>query len=695
MRRLLLLASSVLWACGGEPDGPSTCPGAGPPPPPGLDPAIEARVDALLAEMTLEDKLAQMHGTGPSEGELWLTAANPRLGIPGFAMTDGPRGVTAGRATCFPVGMARGATFDRDLERAIGAAIGLETAAKGGNVILAPTVNVLRHPAWGRAQETYGEDPFHLAEMGVAFVDGAQAHVIATAKHLAVNSIEDTRFEVDVTVDERTLREVYLPQFEALVKRGKVGAVMSAYNRVNGTYASEHAFLLRDVLKDEWGFSGFVMSDWFLGVHSGAPAVAAGLDVEMPTAAHFNELGGAAARCDLPTAVLDDAVRRILRTKLAFGLDAPPAVDPAVIESAAHAELALRAARESMVLLRNKQGALPLDGMPGAAGTIAVVGALADVANLGDQGSSDAEPSRAVTPLAGMRARFGSRIVAIERDELIPDEVAAITAASAAVVVVGLTAEDEGENLTGSGGDRDTLALPAAQVALIEQVAAANPRTIVVVEGGSAILTAPWIDDVEAVLIAWYPGQEGGTALAELLAGDVSPSGRLPIVFPAAEADLPPFDHVSLEVEYGALHGYRWLDRMGRPPAFPFGFGLSYGAVAYDELTVPAAPLAPTDTLRATVTLRSVDRRGDEVVQLYVGPGTPDAARPLRELRAFARVALTPGAPATVTLDVPLAALATFDPATGRWSVPPGEYVVQAGPNSAELPLSARIAITP
>jgi beta-glucosidase len=689
MRRWMV-AAFLLCACGDEPDPPACpdAPGVPPPPPAGLDPAVEARVDAWLAQMSLEEKVAQMHGIGPSETELWLTAANERLGIPGFAMTDGPRGVTAGNATCFPVGMARGASFDRELERAIGAAVGLETAAKGGNVILAPTVNVLRHPAWGRAQETYGEDPFHLGEMGIAFVDGAQQHVIATAKHFAVNSIEDTRFDVDVTVDERTLREVYLPQFEALVTRGKVGAVMSAYNQVNGLYASENPFLLHDVLKTEWGFAGPVMSDWFLGVHSGAPAAAAGLDIEMPNAAHFNDLAAAVGRCDLSEAVIDDAVRRILRTKLAFGLDAPAAVDSNVIESAEHAALALRAARASMVLLRNEGGALPLD--PGGADTYAVVGALAGVANLGDTGSSSTEPSRAVTPLDGMRARFGDvRVLAMPTDTPDANGLQLIGAADAAVVVVGLTADDEGENLTGSGGDRETLALSPAHVALIEQVAAANPRTIVVLEGGSAILTSPWLPSVEATLMAWYPGQEGGTALAELLAGDVAPSGRLPISFPAAEADLPPFDHTSLEVEYGALHGYRWLDARGTTPAFPFGFGLSYGAVTYDALTATRT----ADTITATITITSIDRRGDEVVQLYVEPPPAGPARPPRELRAFTRIALTPAATTTITLTVPLSSLAIFDATTRTWSIPPGTYTLAAGPHSRDLPLRATVAI--
>lgn len=690
MRRVLSLL--LLAACGDpDPDPAPVCPGEPPPAGDDLDPAIEARVDAWLAQMSIEEKIAQMHGTGPDAGELWTTAANERLGIPGFAMTDGPRGVTAGNATCFPVGIARGATFDVFLEYELGVAIGLETAAKGGNVILAPTVNVLRHPAWGRAQETYGEDPHHLGEMGAAFVDGAQQHVIATAKHFAVNSIEDTRFDVDVTVDERTLREVYLPQFRTLLDQGRVGAFMSAYNSVNGAYASENRLLLHEVLKTEWGFSGPVMSDWFFGVHSGAPAVIAGLDVEMPVASHFNDLAGALARCELSEARLDDAVRRILRTKLRFGLDAPPPVDPSAVESPAHAALALRAARASMVLLRNQGGALPLDGD----GDLAVVGALAAVANLGDEGSSDVEPSRAVTPLDGLRTRFtAERVVAVPTDTPDAAALAAIGAADAAIVVVGLTSADEGENLTGSGGDRETLALSPSHLALIDAVAAANPRTIVVLEGGSAILTEPWAASVEAIVMAWYPGQEGGTALAELLAGDHDFSGRLPISFPAAEADLPPFDHTSLAVEYGPLHGYFWLDRLERTPSYPFGFGLSYGAIAYDSIFVPETPFPPTSTIDISVTLHSLTRRGAEVVQLYVEPPAGHAL-PDRSLRAFARVPLAPGEGTVVPFLIPASSLAVFDPATRTWSVPPGTYTVRAGSHSRDLPLRATFTIAP
>jgi beta-glucosidase len=707
--RVALPALLGLLACGGGGGGgggeidAGACPGTPLPQPPGLVAEEEARISELMAQMSIAEKIAQLHGDSViADGGRWWTAANTRLGIPGFAMVDGPRGVHAGNATCFPVGMARGATFDRELERDIGEAMALEAAAHGASALLAPTVNVLRHPAWGRAQETYGEDPYALGELGAAFVAGAQAsgRVIATVKHYAANSIEDTRFDVSVELSERVLREVYLPHFRKVVGAG-VGAVMTAYNKVNGVYASENPHLVREVLLDEWGFDGFVMSDWVLGTRSAGPAVNAGLDMEMPTKSEFNGLMAAVLSCEVTEATLDDAVRRVLRAKLRFGvLDGQPEVPADVIESEAHLALALRAARESIVMLKNGGGvALPVS--VGDEQTIAVVGALADVANLGDDGSSDVTPSTAVTPAGGLRTRFGAeRVVVIGSDVLDDAARAAVSTAVATVVVVGLTSDDEGENIPGGndGGDRETLALSAEEIALIEEVAALNGRTIVVLEGGSAVLTSPWIDDVEGVLMAWYPGQLGGTAIAEIIAGDVSPSGRLPISFPVAEADLPEFDHTSLEVEYGLFHGYRWFDREGAAaPAFEFGFGLGYGEVDYVGVTLPGGTTVARDgVVEVAVELASVDRDGDEVVQLYVEPPAVDGVeRFARTLQGFARVTLTPGAHATVTMQVPVAELARWDEATSAWVIDPGTYAIAVGRSSRDLPLRTMFAVTP
>ncbi len=378
----------------------------------GADEEVEARVDELLAQMTLAEKVEQMHGGGGIDGG-WLTPDNERLGIPGFAMIDGPRGVSgiAGHATAFPVGMARGATWDPDLEERVGAAIGAEARAVGASVLLAPTINLLRHPSWGRAQETYGEDSLHIGKMGAAFIRGAQQHIAASAKHFALNSIEDTRFTVSVLADERTLREVYLPHFRMAVEEGHVASVMSAYNRVRGAYAAENAHLLSDILKGEWGFAGFVESDWILGTRSTVPSALAGLDVEMPTSQYYGApLQAAVENGEVPAAVIDAAVRRVLRVKLCFRLDSdPPVPDPAAIETAETLALAREVARAAIVLLRNEGAVLPLDVT--AIDSLAVVGPLADAENIGDTGSSAVMPSEIVTPLEGIVARLGAAAV--------------------------------------------------------------------------------------------------------------------------------------------------------------------------------------------------------------------------------------------------------------------------------------------
>jgi beta-glucosidase len=674
-RRLALLGG-LLAGCGGD-EMAATC-AEGP---------LEERVACLTAAMTLEEKVAQMHGlqAAPVDG-LYHTPEVERLGLAGLRMVDGPRGVRAGQATAFPVGMARGATWDPELEAAVGRAIATEAAAKGATVLLAPTINVLRHPGWGRAQETYGEDPTHIGLMGAGFIRGAQepGHVIASAKHYAANSIEDTRFDVDVTVDERTLREIYLPHFEMAV-RAKVGSIMSAYNQVNGAYCSENPHLLRDILKGEWGFEGFVESDWLFGTHTTVEAALAGLDVEMPSGLHFGgKLIAAVEAGEVPLTVIDEAVARVVRQKLSV---APPPFGEEVVESEAHLALAEEVARKSIVLLRN-EGALPLE----AGARVAIVGALADVANMGDDGSSAVVPSSAVSPYAGLVARLGEAQVALfASDTLAPGDEAAVAGADAAIVVVGLTGEDEGEKIGPSGGDRDSLALSEAHQALIAQSAALNPRTVVVLEGGAAITMEGWLEDVEALLMAWYPGQRGGLAIADLLTGAVNPSGRLPISFPVAETDLPPFDHTSLAVSYGYFHGYRHLDHEGLAPRFPFGFGLSYTSFRYDAIRLSTASVEAGDVVEVEVDVTNDgDRDGETVVQLYVAyDGYPVARAPL-ELEAFRRVALAAGEQATVRLELPIDGLRHYD---GGWQLVPGNYRVLCGASSRDLPLQVVLAV--
>jgi len=682
------VAAALVAACGAAEDPAARVyrdPGA----------PIDSRVEALLSSMTLEEKVDQMHGSSlaPVAG-LSDTPANARLGIPGFRMVDGMRGVgrATGNATTFPVGAARGATFDRDLEARVGEAIGAEALARGANVLLAPTMNLLRHPRWGRAQETYGEDGFHVGEMAVAFVGGVQAHVLASAKHFALYSIEDDRFTVDVQADERTLREVYLPHFRRVVAAG-VGSVMSAYNQVNGAYCSENRHLLGDVLEGEWGFDGFVESDWVFGTHDTVSSALAGLDVEMPAAHYYGApLAQAVGSGAVPLSVVDEAVRRILRAKFRSGIyDGKAPLDPAVVvESAAHTALARQVEREAIVLLKN-DGLLPLSR---AATTIAVVGALAATPNTGDTGSSATQSSYVVTPLSGIAAAAApAPVLAVPTDTPSATDLAAIAACDAAVVVVGLTAADEGEALVGAG-DRKDLLLSAAHEQLVAAVASANPNTVVVLEGSGALVVEGFADQVRGLVLAWYPGQEGGHALADVLFGDANPSGRLPVSFPRSEGQLPPFVNDQPTVVYGFLHGYRYLDAEGEDPRFPFGFGLSYTTFSFANLALDQAVVPKDGRVHVSVEVTNTGAvAGDEVVQVYVSYPGSAVARPVRELKGFERVSLAPGETKTVGLDIAVADLAYWDSSSGAFVVEPIAYLVSAGGSSRDLPVSATFSV--
>lgn len=654
---------------------------------------IEARIDALLEALSLAEKASLMHGESfVASPEGYVASRLEDRDIPGFRMVDGPRGlsrVTGLQATAFPVGMARAATWDPELERRVGAVMGIETRAAGADVLLAPTMNILYHPRWGRAQETYGEDPVLMGDLATAFVEGAQEHVLASAKHFAVNSIEDTRFDVDVTVDERTLREIYLPHFKRVVQEAQVASVMTSYNSVNGAYCSENAHLLSDILRNEWGFQGFVESDWVFGTHDTAAAARAGLDIEMPNPSIYGEaLVEAVEAGDVDPLLLDAAVRRILRAQFCFELDANPAVrDPSQLATAEHTSLAREVARRGLVLLKN-DGVLPVDR--GGNPRVVVLGDLADVANLGDRGSSSVDPAYVITPLEGITSLAGSGVSVeyLPSVDLTTEEQATVANADVAIVVTGLTEAEEGEGLI-AAGDRESMVLPSDRQALILQVAATGTPAVVVMEAGSAMVMDPWLGEVDAVIMAWYPGLEGGHALAEILFGDEAPSGRLPIVFPASEADLPPFDNTSIAVTYAPLHGYRHLQSIGREALFPFGFGLTYTTFAYANLQPSTTRASPGDTVQVAVELSNTGSRpAIETVQLYVGaPGSAES-RPPRELKAFAQVSLPAGATETVTLDLPVSSLAFYDVEQPGWVVEATSYRVEVGSSSVDLPLS-------
>jgi beta-glucosidase len=666
------------------------------------DAAIEARITTMLSELTLGDKIALMSGAGMVDGS-WRVEGNEALDIAGLRMLDGPRGVSAFRglgATAFPVAMLRGATFDPELERRVGAAIAVELRSVGADTLLAPTINLLRHPRWGRAQETYSEDTHHMGEMGVAFIEGVQSEgVLATAKHFAANSIEDTRHTVDVTVDERTLREIYLPHFERAVNEARVASVMSAYNKVNGFYCDMQQHLLGDILKGEWQFSGYVVSDWIAGTHSDVESVRAGLDIEMPTNPNFAMLARRVRTGEIDEHEIDGAVRRILRAQLCFGLDEREVTldDPTLRNTAEHRALAREVARRGIVLLKNAppEGeaapVLPLDAA--AIRSIAVLGRNADVENIGDTGSSAVMPEDVITALEGLTA-VSPEIDVQHVATLDAAGEAIVRAAGAVVIVTGLAAEDEGEASVGAG-DRASLAVPAEEVALIRAVAAIHPAVIVVLEAGAALLTSEFDGEIEALLFAFYPGVEGGNAIAELLFGE-SPSGRLPFSIPERESDLPPFDNTSLEVTYGYFHGYRHLDHEEIAPRYPFGFGLSYGAFEYADLRLSSATIAPGDTLEATVRVTNGGAvRAIETVQLYVSARSSRVERAPADLRSFAQVELAPGESDDVTLTVRADDLAFYDVAAGAFELEAIEYEARVGSHCGDARLSATFRAGP
>jgi len=683
------------------------------------DSEIEAKAKALLAQLTLDEKLGMMDGdtrfwpglaemmpAGGYASRAWVAGAVPRLGIPGIRFVDGPRGIILKGATTFPVSMARGASWDVDLEVRIGDAIGKELRSLGGNFFGGVCINLLRHPAWGRAQETYGEDPFHLGALGAALATGVQRHTMACVKHFALNSMENARFKVDVAIAKRPLNEIYLRHFKRVVDAG-VAAVMSAYNAVNGEWCGQNRQLLGDTLKRDWNFGGFVVTDFIFGMRDAKKAALAGQDVEMPFAMLYDrDLKGLVQRGEVSQSRVDDAALRVLRQQVRFGQGRDPSAYRAdLVGCEVHRALAREAATKSIVLLKNEGDLLPLRNIR----RLAVIGRLAEMPNTGDGGSSNTYPDHVVTPLEGLRAAAGGRFAIVHDDGADPERAATLARdADAVLVVAGYTHADEGEYIPPDmmdpfiptfpkprpdeeaiaaailggtrvsgfppGGDRTNLSLHPRDEALIQAVAAANPRVAVAVMAGSAVIMEAWRERVQAILMLWYPGMEGGHALADILLGKINPSGRLPCAFPARIADLPYFDRDAGKITYDLWHGYRLMERDGSVPAFPFGFGLSYSGFHYADLGIAQLPLRPGQSLVVTVAVTNTGSlAGDEVVQLYVAAIGSAVERAPKELKGFARVSLGAGETKSVRIEVPYAELAYYDPERG-WTVEPIEY---------------------
>lgn len=684
-------------------------------------------VTSLLGDLTLEEKASLCLGS-----DFWHTAPVPRLGIPAIMVADGPHGMRrlpegdrsgiSGSlpATCFPTASALGSSWDPELADRVGRAVGEEARAQGVGVVLGPGVNIKRSPLCGRNFEYLSEDPLLSGELGAALVDGVQSQGVgACVKHYAANNQETDRLRVSADADERTLREIYLPAFERVVTRARPWTVMCAYNRVNGVHASQHRWLLTQVLRDEWGFDGLVMSDWG-AVHDRVAALAAGLDLEMPPNLGVSDeaIVAAVRSGSLDERLLDLAVLRVLRLverALAGTASGPGSDADAGFDVDAHHALARAAAADCAVLLRNEDGILPL--RPAAGDVLAVIGEFARTPRYQGAGSSQVNPTRVDVPLDELRAALpdgvqvtfapGFRIAAgpdgatadgaTADDARLADEAVELAAqADTVVVFLGLPAAEESE-----GFDRRHIDLPAGQTELLHRVAEVNPRVVVVLANGSAVRMSPWERYALAVLECWLSGQAAGGAVADLLLGAANPSGRLAETLPLRLADSPSYLNFPGEaghVRYGegVFVGYRGFDATDREVSHAFGYGLSYTTFAYRDLAVVLDGRADDGDLAVTVTCTVVNtgpRAGKEVVQLYLGAPGRALARPVRELKGFRKVALEPGASATVTFRLEARDLSFWSVRESGWVLEPGTYRVSVGASSRDLRLTASLDV--
>jgi len=664
----------------------------------------DARTQLLVSAMTVQDKLALVTGVDVASPQ-WAPLAghavgyvpgNPRLCIPPLTLNDGGAGVSDAQVgtTAFPAPIAQAATWDTLRARTLGDALGQEAWGKGIDVLLAPDVNIARVPENGRNFEAFGEDPFLSGQIAAAEIQGIQHNpVIATVKHYAVNSQETNRWYLSSNLDDRTLREIYVPPFEAAIDQGHVGAVMCGYGLIDNVFSCEDRNTLTSILRGQLGFDGFVVSDW-RATHSVGRAAAAGLDMEMPTGVHFGTpLAQAVAAGRVSSRTLDRMVSGILRSMFTVGVfDHPPPLYENVgqtnVSTNADQILARHVEEEGAVLLKNAGPILPLH--PVAGSTIAVIGQPAGALDLAPYlsggGSAYVAATNAVSPLQGLTARaatVGAKVAYADGSD--PSAAAALAAQASVAIVFAYDHETEGE-------DRPNLELPDDQDTLIADVVRANPNTIVVLETGGPVLM-PWLGSVPAVLETWYPGQQAGVAIAALLFGDVNPSGRLPQTFPASgdqgpittQAQWPGAnDAQDAAFSEGLFVGYRWYDHVKATPLFPFGFGLSYTKFAYSRLRMH--PMADGSVV-ATFTLANVGTRaGVEVSQVYVDD-PPAAGEPPKQLFGFRRVFLKPGQTANVKILLGWRAFAQWNPNQQNWVVTPGLYRILVGGSSRSLPL--------
>jgi len=702
---------------------------------------VDQRVTDLLGRMTLEEKATMLSGSG------WMESAPiERLGIPAIKMADGPMGVrswngpsalTSSAAnpmkietTAFPSGVTMAATWDTDLVQREGQAIGQEVKALGRDMILGPTVNINRQPLWGRNFEGYGEDPYLSGQLGVAYIRGVQSEgVIPSVKHFAVNNEEYERHRVNATISERALHEIYLPAFKAAVQQANVWNVMSAYNKVNGIHCAENNYLLDQILKKEFGFKGFVVSDWG-STYSTAPTVNAGMDLEMPGGPPMRKWMDSPApqksgngdgwlvpekvlaevkAGNITRATIDDNVSRILRVLFLSGIFDHPHTGGGEVDTPSERAVALQGATEGIVLLKNEGALLPISKEK--IHSIAVIGPNAAVVRAGG-GSSMVRPKSAIAPLDAIRERAAQDSVQVnyalgvsmEGEDPAQDtpeartasiHAAADTAAKSdiAILVVGRYNKLESE-----GFDVKTMDLPAGQDDLIAAVEKANPHTVVILNTGDPVSMSNWLDHTPALLDMGYGGEEGGHALASILFGDANPSGKLPISLPKRYEDNPAFANypgANLEVNYaeGIYVGYRYYDTKNVEPQFPFGFGLSYTKFDFSNLKARSVE-GRVSTWRVTANVRNTgSRAGAEVAQLYIHDGHSKIDRPAHELKAFQRVELKPGESKTVEFLLSRDAFSYWNPDTKAWQLDPGTFEIQIGASSRDILLRENVEL--
>ena len=663
-----------------------------------------SKAETLVAEMTPEEKALLLSGDG-----WWKTHAIDRLQIPSICMTDGPHGLrkveggglsTSVPATCFPTASALASSWNTELIRQVGSALARESQASDVQILLGPGVNMKRSPLGGRNFEYFSEDPVLAGKMAAAYIKGVQSQGVGTSlKHYAANNQEFERMVVSSELDERTLHEVYLPAFEIAVKEARPWSVMAAYNPVNGIHAAENSLLLREILRTQWGFRGFVVSDWG-AVHDRVKGVQAGLNLEMPGSGEYNrnKIIEAIRKGIISRSVLDEAVAELL----AIILQAKDSHQPGVMfDVTQHDRLAREAAGESLVLLKNAGDLLPLNFSEIKA--MAVIGAFAKTPRYQGAGSSQVNPTRVSTAYDELVEQAGEEIQisytagylddGTTTDELITLATQQAKKAQVAVVFAGLPDSFESE-----GFDRSSLDLPAGHNQLIEAVSTAQSNVVVVLMNGAAI-TMPWADRVKAILEGWLGGQAGGGALADALTGKINPSGKLSETFPARLEDTPAFPDypaTNKQAVYGEgiFIGYRYYDTRKVAPLFPFGFGLSYTTFVYSDLQVDQSVIKDTDGLSVKANVKNTGPvAGKEVVQLYVHEQNARVVRPDKELKAFAKVDLQPGEQKTVSFRLDQRDFAYYDLPAHGWSVNPGKFDLLVGGSSRDLPLKKTIEV--